>query len=217
MSRLPEHLQETSVTNLASDPFCVYASSAAVEGTPFLKFDRGTFKFGIADEKLPLGMPLVPNMAELKVGWLKWHDGQVVDEAMVRLADGHKIPSRDAVGDTDKMLWETNEHGNPIDPWQFTNLLPFKNPAMGAEFVFTTSSRGGLQAVGKLCNQYGNQRQNHPGELPIVEIGSDCYKHKTYGDVHFPVFTIVQWRAEASLIAGKKEAAAFDFDDDIDF
>ena len=72
-------------------------------------------------------------------------------------------------------------------------------------------------AVGKLCNAYGGQRQNHPAALPIVEISSDSYKHKTYGNVHFPTFKIVQWDDEASLIAGKTEVAANDLDDSIPF
>ena len=43
----------------------------------------------------------------------------------------------------------------PKDPWTETTLLPTKDPATGAEYVFTTSSKGGRAACGKLAMRYG--------------------------------------------------------------
>ena len=196
----------------AGDPYASYGAAAAAGGTPFLKFDRGTFKFGLDDDELPLGTRLVANMPEAQIGWIKWLGGEVVQEAMVCLAEGFRPAYRDDLGDMDESLWEKNPQGNPIDPWSFTNTVPFKDPATGAEYVFTTSSKGGVRAIGKLCMAYGSERLKNARKLPVVEIGSSSYRHKVYGEVHFPTFSIVEGRSEDELINGTDSATAADDD-----
>ncbi len=97
--------------------------------------------------------------------------------------------------------------------------MPLKDSASEAEFVFTTSSKGGIKAVGKLCMQYGGERLQNEGKLPVVEIGASSYRHKVYGEVHFPTFRIVEWRSEAELIGGTDSATAAveDLNDDPPF
>ncbi len=206
-------------TEFVGDPYASYGAAAAAGGTPFLKFDRGSFKFGMDDDELPLGTRLVANMAEAQIGHFKWRNSEVVDEAMVRLADGIRPASREDLGDTDESTWEKGAQGNPINPWSFTNTVPLKDPASEAEFVFTTSSKGGIKAVGKLCMQYGGERLQNAGKLPVIEIGASSYRHKVYGEVHFPTFRIVEWRSEAELIGGTDSATAAvdDLNDDPPF
>ena len=78
-----------------------------------------------------------------------------------------------------------------------------KDPKTGQECVFTTGSRGGIGAGGELASGYGRTRNRQANRLPVFEIGSDSYRHKTYGDVSYPTFRIVEWRSEAGLIAGE--------------
>ena len=53
----------------------------------------------------------------------------------------------------------------------------------------------------------------------MIEIGSDSYRHRTYGDVSFPTFKIVGWKSEGALIAGDTSDAKVDagLDDEIPF
>ncbi len=193
------------------EPFAAYG--AAASGNAFLKFDRGIFKFGQDGDELPIGTRLVPNMPEVQVGHLKWKDGEVVDEAMMPLGAGYRPAARPELGDTDESLWDADEDGKPIDPWPFTNTIPFKNPATGQEFTFTTSSRGGTSAVGKLCSVYGQQRQQHEGQLPIIELQTSSYRHKRFGEVYIPVLRLVGWQCEAEL--SSSGAAEPDLNDDL--
>ena len=48
--------------------------------------------------------------------------------------------------------WEIDNTGQPKDCWQFSNYLPLKF-ADGTLYTFTTSSRGGLGAVGDLVRR----------------------------------------------------------------
>ena len=185
------------------DPYTIYGREAGSD-TPFLKFVKGEFQFGVDSEILPLGTSLVPNMAELRAGLIKWRDGEPVDEAMVHIAQGKPIPQREDLDDQDRTTWELDPNGAPLDPWGKVNTLPFKDPETGLEFVFTTGSRGGINAVGKLASAFGSQRHKHGDKLPIIQIGSGSYRHKIYGDVPYPTFKIAGWQGEAELIAGNE-------------
>ena len=83
------HTKETTVTQtngrvpaLPDDPYTAFGEANAT-GDTYLKFDRGVYRFGPADasEILALGTLLVANMPEMKVGWRKWQDGEVVATA----------------------------------------------------------------------------------------------------------------------------------------
>ena len=195
---------ETQVPATQTDPYAAYGRAVGTD-KPFLKYIKGQYKYGVDDEELPLGTRLAPHMAELKAGYTKWRDGSPVNEAMVRIAEGKPIPQREDLGDDDRNAWETDPNGTPQDPWQEINTLPMKDPETGQEFVFTTGSRGGIGAIGKLSTKYGRQRHKQAGKLPVIEIGSDSYFHRKRSiDIDFPTFDIVAWEAEADLIAGEK-------------
>ena len=209
---------ENQIPATQGDPYAAYGRAVGTD-TPFLKFIKGQFKYGVDDEVLPLGTRLVPHMAELKAGFIKWKDGTPVDEAMVRIAEGKPIPQREGLGDDDRNAWEMDPNGTPLDPWQVCNTLPMKDPETGQEFIFTTGSRGGVGAIGKLSTAFGRHRRKQGDKLPIIEIGSASYRHKTYGDVSYPTFQIVGWEDEAALIAGETSGAAVnaELDDEVPF
>ena len=195
---------ETQVPATQGDPYVAYGRAVGTD-TPFLKFVKGQYKYGVDDEVLPLGTRLVPHMAELKAGFIKWKDGTPDAEVMVRIAEGKPIPQREDLGDNDRNAWETDPNGTPQDPWQEINTLPMKDPETGQEFIFTTGSRGGIDAIGKLSTKYGRQRHKQTGKLPVIETGSDSYVHRKRSiDIGVPTLDIVAWEAEAGLIAGEK-------------
>ena len=85
---------ETHVPATQGDPYAAYGATVGTD-TPFLKFVKGQFKYGADDEVLPLGTQLVPNMGELKSGFIKWKDGAPEAEVMVpRVIFPHNFISR---------------------------------------------------------------------------------------------------------------------------
>ena len=215
---------EASLPALPDDPYTAFGEANAV-GDTFLKFDRGVYRFGPADasEILALGTLLVANMAEMKVGWLKWQDGEVAATDMRRLADGFVVTPREELGDMDEAMWEMGNDNLPKDPWTQTTLLPLKDQATSAEYTFTTSSKGGRAACGSLAGRYGSERHKpeNAGKLPLIKIDEGTYRHRKLGQViHFPVFRLVEWRSEAELVGNvgvPLSAITGDPQDDIPF
>ncbi len=68
---------ETQVPATLANMYTAYGLAVASDTAPFLKFVKGAYKFGTDDEDLPIGTKLIPNMPELRVGWVKWIDGKV--------------------------------------------------------------------------------------------------------------------------------------------
>ena len=180
---------------------------------------RGVYRFGADEEELPLGSRLAANMSELRVGYIRWWGGEPVDETMVLVGEGEPPPLREDLGDNDQGEWEKDGNDVPRDPWAFTNLLPLKYEVNDEEYTFTTGSRGGIGAIGKLCRAYGRGKEGHCGKLPIVELGASSYRHKSYGEVHVPVLRLTSWAAEAGLITGESAEAEVEeeLNDDVPF
>src|SRR5438128_173716 len=82
------------------------------------------------------------------------------------------VPKRSELGHTDQERWEVDSHGEKRDPWQFTNYLPLLAES-GELFTFTTSSRGGIGAIGELCRRYSQHRKHHPDVLPMIALDVD--------------------------------------------
>ena len=212
---------ETHVPATIGSVYTAYGLAVASDTAPFLKFVKGAYKFGIDDEDLPLGTQLIPNMPELRVGWVKWIDGRVFQDETKRLCDGPP-PRREDLDCVEKADWPTDQNGDTKDPWQLQNTLPMRDPETGQQYVFTTGSHGGVSTIGKLSTDYGNYLSKHDdGFLPVIELGKSSYKHKSYGEVFIPVFHIVEWKSEAELMGGESAGHGADtgaaIDDEIPF
>lgn len=176
-----------------------------------LKFSKGDFLCGENDDEVEEGTQFVANMDELMVGWIRWADMKPTDQIMGRVAEGYQPPKRHELGDDDKSRWETDEQGHERDPWQFSNYLILKSVDGDELFTFTTSSRGGLNAIGELCKSYGKLMRQKPDEYPVIELGVGSYQHsnKAYGRIKFPTFKIVGW-ADKQAFTDALEADAGD-------
>ncbi|MAE44361.1 MAG: hypothetical protein CMF63_05170 [Magnetovibrio sp.] len=188
------------------NPYAAYAEQATGGARNIIKFRKGRFFYGQDDIEIPLGTRLIANMPGAKVGWVRWWDGRPTDEVMVLVGDGVAPPRRNELGDDDRGLWETDDRGDPKDPWQFTNHLPLKGPETGEEFLFATSTRGGIGAIGAFAKDYGTAYRQKPGKLPVIELRASDYAHpnKAYGRVDVPVFDLVDWVEEVDLLSGQE-------------
>ena len=99
------------------------------------------------------------------------------------------------------------------------NYLVLANPDTKDVYTFTTSSRGGLNAIGELSKSYGKEMRQRPNEWPVIALNIDSYNHpnKQFGRIKIPVFEITGWvtktetqqlaiAANEKAVAGEEEA-----------
>ena len=186
----------TSVAKPEKSVFGAYG--AAMNNRNFIgtlvTFNKGDFLSGKEDELIPLGTRFAAAMNTIKTGWVRWEDGVAVDHKMELLIEGQRPKTRSQLGDTDDTQWPRDKEGKPRDPWQFINYIVWKREDDGKVFTFTTSSKGGLGAIGKLCEEYDAEiLRKTPDKDPLIKIGSSSYEHsdRTIGRVKIPTFEIV--------------------------
>jgi hypothetical protein len=182
-----------SKTNATTNPFHEYASALAARRLDgkLLKFIKGDWVFGAEGVVMPEIAELVAVMNSLTIGWQKWKDQRPVESAMGLLVEGFKPPRRSELGDELSATWETDADGNPKDPWRFANDLVLVAPDMGEIYTYSTSSRGGLDAIGALCRSHA---KTPAGKYPLVRLAGGAYQHRdrTRGRVKFPIFDVVK-------------------------
>jgi hypothetical protein len=222
-----------AITNVSNpNYFADYAeavSSNSIEGK-LLKFSKGDWVCGPDSAEVPTGTRLVALMNTLTVGWQRWANGKPTDNRLGLVAVGFRPPPRRDLGDDDTARWELDAAGDARDPWCFTNRFALVSRD-GEIFTFSTSSRGGIGAIGELCKQYSRAAA---GAYPLVslDVGSYMHSDRSIGKVKFPVFKVIEYvdatpfdeaRGDiASLPPGDREpafagAAPVEMDDDIPF
>lgn len=166
-----------------------------------LKFNKGDFLFGQDNEEMEVGTKLVACMDTFSVGWVKWVDNKPQQQLTGLLMEGFKPAPRSTLGDLDDAEWEVDTSGKARDPWQYTNFVVLKRPGKNSDdlFTFTTSSKGGIGALGALCKYYGKEMRAKPDAFPIVELQIDKYKHSNpeFGLIKVPVFKPVGWEQKS--------------------
>ncbi len=203
-------LPATALSNIDA-----YLEATAAESAKFIKFAKGEWLTGVDEEEVEAGTEMVPNIAGITCGHVKWEDKVPVDESMTPIVEGMFTP-RESLGDLDRDLWETDDDGDPKDPWTRTTKVPLKNPATGEEFIYSTSSKGGIGAVGRMVSAVRRgQRQGNTG-LPVIRLDVDSYKHrrKEFGKVFVPSLPVIGFKSEAELAGGEADLDA-ELDDKI--
>jgi hypothetical protein len=190
--------KETTIPTQYENPWLEAAAEAGSEYGKILKFVKGEWLIG--EDIVPEGTEFIAYVDELARAWIKFEDQSVTDRRIVKVAIG-RPPEREGLGDTDPSEWELGEDGKPRDPWVLQWLLPMSPvDAVGDLVVFATSSKGGIGAIGTLCQVYGRSPRN--GLLPIVALKCASYKHPQYGKVLKPDLPIVGWHGTAPQVVG---------------
>src|SRR5262249_35679634 len=116
---------------------------------------------------------------------------------------------RHMLGDNDPSEWEIDDRGQKKDPWQLTSYLPLVTSGDGEVFTFTGTSKGALDALGKLSRAYAARRRPYADDLPILELSVSGYQHprRELGYIKTPQFTVAGWEKiarfnEAMALAG---------------
>jgi hypothetical protein len=156
--------------------FAQYAEAASanqIEGK-LLKFSKGDWTYGVDGLELPAGTRLVALMTTLTIGWQRWANGKPMDTRFGLVANGYQPPNRRELGDEDSAVWEPDANGDARDPWAFVNRFVLIRPDDNTVFTFSTSSRGGINAIGELCKTYSRAV---PGKYPLVSLDVGSYSH----------------------------------------
>jgi hypothetical protein len=191
-----------------------YGRSAGDLFGELLKFSGkvGTWTAGAQGVEIPVGTRLVAIVPEALAGFMRWENGELVEQALEPVTKVDLQALRASLGGTDRTKWPTGDDGRPEDPWREAAYLPMKNPETGAEYTYSTSSLGGCRAVKKLIATYAWQLSAAPdttaGHLPVVELGARDYKHpdRKRGTIYNPVLTCVDW-VPASAVLDKSSKA----------
>ncbi len=194
------------------NPFQAYGD-AADQGHivgELLKFSKGDWLAGQNADEIPEGTKLIAGMDTLRVGWQKWEAQRPTGQRLGLLVDGFVPPSREELGDDNEDLWERDDEGKPRDPWTATNFLQLIGPTNHEKvFTFTTSSKGGLGAIAKLCREYGRgiQREGRGEQYPLVRLDTGSYQHRDrgLGRIKFPAFALVGWVDKKDLAPVRDE------------
>ncbi len=193
----PAHKLPSLPPSGAADPFAQYAAAATRDGTrlTFNKSGEWIAALNSGATVVPTGRELVALMSEFALAWTKWVGGKPIDRHVTLVASGAAPARRDQLGDTDQSLWESDDEGKLRDPWQATHEMPLLDSESGEKYVYTTSSVGGKDCLGKLCGAYSRGRGRHPNHNPVVTLGSGGYTHKvkSRGFIHVPTLRIVSW------------------------
>jgi hypothetical protein len=208
-SNVPVPLPQSSPTQLTA--LERYGRSAGDLYGELLKFSgkTGTWTAGAQGIEIPLGTQLIAIVPEMLAGFVKWKDGELIEQALVPVTENYDPQAlRLSLGDTDRSKWPAGDNGQPEDLWREAAYLPMKNLKTGAEYTYSTSSLGGCRAIKKLVATYAWQIRAAPeataNHLQVVELGARAYQHpdRKRGTIYNPVLLGVDW-VPAATVTGK--------------
>jgi hypothetical protein len=169
-----------------------------------LKFKKGKFYSG--EHEIAAGREMIAHVTQIARGWVKFVDKKPTERLIGKVADGFKVPDRNALDD--KHLIDTQQ-----DPWSRQAYLPVEDCETGEILIFVASSFGAHKAVNRLC---GIQAHNMHRGSPIIRLGVTGYTHKDYGWVDTPEFSVVGW-THADAPPPPKVPLEKELDDEIPF
>ena len=160
----------------------------------FLKLDgnTGEYSYGADNEELEPGTRVLLNIDSYARGWLCWLGGEVKEEIMVPILEGHPPKKH-----------ELPDHGpyeEDGDGWveQMTiDMRLLEEPF--TEMVFQANNASKRRAMGALMKDFSKRFQKHPGEVPVIEIEVAEFEAKMGKNSkrkvtkYAPSFKIVDW------------------------
>lgn len=173
-------------------------------GEPILRLGRdGIFIFGADNLEVEAGSTWAVNPLSLQHGFICWkvipkdskESPELLGEEMVSMFSAK--PDKLALPD----------YGHPWEDCLSFNLLCLSGEDKGEQVLYKTSSTGGLRATREFIAALMDQLDKDESKpVPVIELKSDHYQHKTYGKTYFPVFSVVKFVAMDEAPTGEVEA-----------
>ena len=168
-------------------------------GMVILKMDKtGHWVFGADQTEIEDGSKWAVNPFSFVHGYIAWGDGVVLGEKMVSVSD--PLPELDSAPPGAKKGWETQVG---------MSLKCISGEDEGMEARFTTTSVGGKRAVQTLAVAIAAQVDADQAKpVPVIELDTEHYQHKSYGRIYTPVFKVLEWVSINGDETAKEPAAA---------
>lgn len=170
------------------------AAKNALMGKALLRLTKqGTWVFGADSESIKTGTRLIANPASLSSGYVAWWQSKIEGEVMQPLSLGPVDPSK---------LTEVNSGSIPPGKkvpsgkgWESQASIDLITQAdVPLNLIYKTSSMGGMKTLLTLAGEIAFGMSENPARCyPIVELDTDSYIHKEYGEVFTPMLSIVGW------------------------
>ena len=193
-----------------TDPFAAFAAEGGpgIVGKP-LACRKGDWSLGSDGDPVPAEARFLLLIDTMMRGWLKWHDGRVVDAEMGYVKDHFPVRHRYSLPDSDETLWEKMPDGTPRDPWaQSYRVLLIEGAPPHGDVTLSGSSYGLHLALKEICRIYSSEKSQHPDCFPVVQLTTKTRQHKSYGAIKGPWFEVVGWASIEDIRAGRKSQAA---------
>jgi hypothetical protein len=153
-------------------------------GVVILKMDKtGHWCFGADQTEIEEGSRWAVNPFSFVHGFIAWGDAVVLGEKMASVSD--PLPELDTAPPGAKKGWETQVG---------MSLKCLNGEDAGMEARFTTTSVGGKRAVQSLAVAIAGQVDTDQAKpVPVVELDTEHYQHKSYGRIYTPIFNVLEW------------------------
>lgn len=196
-----------ALKNLKAGLQNVHTSTKPKGGEPILRLGRdGLWIFGADNTEVEDGARWAVNPLSLQHGYICWkvipegskESPELLGEEMVSMFSAK--PDKASLPD----------YGHPWADCLSFELLCLSGEDKGEQMLYKTSSTGGLRATREFIAALMAQLDKDESKpVPVIELKSDHYKHKTYGKTYFPVFDIVDFVAmdQAPDAGGDKPTA----------
>lgn len=182
-----------ALKNLKAGLQNVHTSTKPKGGEPILRLGRdGLWIFGADNTEVEDGSRWAVNPLSLQHGYICWkvipegskESPELLGEEMVSMFSAK--PDKASLPD----------YGHPWADCLSFELLCLSGDDKGEQMLYKTSSTGGLRATREFIAALMAQLDKDESKpVPVIELKSDHYKHKTYGKTYFPVFDIVDFVA----------------------
>lgn len=159
----------------------------------FLKMEKsGHWVYGANDDPVDAESLFAVNPNSFVHGWICWGDqgtaqnpgpkkGTRCGETMVSAT----LPLPECPAAIEDATW-SKQFG--------LQLQGYEGEELDMEFSWNANSVGGARAYGDLLNALVKRiTDGHEAYCPIIELGSESYKHKQYGKLYNPTMEVVGW------------------------
>lgn len=177
----------TQITDITAGLNALAATPVAAEkgDAVFLKMEKssGDWIYGSDAVEADPDSRWAINPATLATGFICWGDREVVDERM-------------ATGTQPRIIKDElpRYEGRKWDEQIRIELVCISGEDEGVKANYSASSLGGKKEFDRLVSAIRAKAATGTTKfVPIVELHSDSYRHKSYGKINTPVFKIVEW------------------------
>lgn len=197
--------RENLAKNLATSAQHLPSSNG---GAQFLKMDKGNgdWIFGQEETVVEEDSLWAINPLSLMHGWVAWDSdagGAPVEEIMVSI--NRDLP---ALGTLPELPLAKSGKRLDYQQQRSVQIVCVSGGDKDTVCEYKQSSVGAMKLFGTITNGLLDQLDKDPDNIvAIVTLGSDRYKHKKYGWIYNPEWTVKEWRSmgDTTAPAAKEE------------